>query len=323
MKSWVFGDMAVIAAGRAPFMVYWAALYRPRTIGPERDQPRMRPCHRNSVGVHTCPRIRARKHGRRTDGIGCAGNRDTGYRWRSAVVLQYAMLHGAPGQLPLGRESMQRFASGFSTFTKYCVAGLCLLLVAACGLSGEGSFPAQSARSKHSISAPEFHVGPELKLPAGPLAEVSGLTIVAPKKGEKLLTNKSAFVSLRGHRRIEMSYVYESDLEQAVQSAMEHVFSVNPGVDRSAFVKLKVGAWSAQRSNGWCEIWVTTVNVALEIQLQTPKGVETTRSYKAKAVDESCTSLGRFASLSAIEDIVEDAFQSAMQQAVEDRDSLR
>jgi len=29
-------------------MAYWGCYYRPRTIDPERDQPRLRPCHRNS-----------------------------------------------------------------------------------------------------------------------------------------------------------------------------------------------------------------------------------------------------------------------------------
>jgi hypothetical protein len=38
----------ILFHGHAPSWVLGAALHRPRHIDPERDQPRLRPCHRNS-----------------------------------------------------------------------------------------------------------------------------------------------------------------------------------------------------------------------------------------------------------------------------------
>ncbi|TQV77865.1 hypothetical protein [Denitrobaculum tricleocarpae] len=174
----------------------------------------------------------------------------------------------------------------------------------------------------YGIAAPSFELDEEKAVARPARVKLSALEVLAPRKGDEVAVVRGV-VKYIGKTEVEESnYLLEEDLEPAAREGLSHLFEIDPTSDRTVKATLSVSSDSRLIPDSLCSYWETTMTVRLDLVFADKSGDEATKSYSSNAVDESCTAFWWFPQGGAIDSILDEAFQKAMEKAINDRAEL-
>lgn len=200
-----------------------------------------------------------------------------------------------------------------SNFLKISIVGLSLMLVSACE-TGRGIQDALNGAGTHMVSVPPFEASSELKAAKKQRVKVASIDVAAPRKGEELFSSGLRRVGgvPIGRREFYSTYLLVDDFEPVVRQALDHVFEIDPNSDKSAKVEATIKIDNYFTRSWWCQYWVTTTTVGMNITVTAKDGTKTQDHFDSDVEDKSCAIQFLFPSGGTISNNIQKAFQQMM-----------